>query len=100
MIVCARDPERHQVLLGGLGALGVGTMWTDDKEDYHNLPGYDEAPTQWSWTWEEEQYFESLRPAGGCIICGVVKSEEQLFLEDEARVAFRAAVLDTEEFEE
>ena len=42
----ARDPAGH-VLLGGLGAMGVGTMWMSEQEEYHRtLPGYSEAPIQ------------------------------------------------------
>ena len=32
--VLAHDPERDLVLIGGLGALGVGTMWVARTDDH------------------------------------------------------------------
>lgn len=44
--IIARD--RHQpprILLGGLGSLGIGSMWFDDDGTrYAGLPGYESAP--------------------------------------------------------
>lgn len=37
------NPSANQVLLGGLGALGVGTMWVDEQPYHSEYPGYDEA---------------------------------------------------------
>jgi hypothetical protein len=34
-----------RVCLGGLGAMGVGTMWVDGETNYREFPGYDDAPT-------------------------------------------------------
>lgn len=42
--VVARDRERGRVLLGGLGAMGVGEMWFVDADRYVNYVGYDDAP--------------------------------------------------------
>lgn len=40
----ARDPKRGVILLGGLGGMGVGSMWfKEDTEDYKKYPGYAEA---------------------------------------------------------
>lgn len=41
--VVARRPSTGEVLLGGLGALGVGRMWMTDSDDYQRYPGYAEA---------------------------------------------------------
>ena len=41
--IIAKDPELGKVLVGGLGALGVGEMWLDDKE-YKEHPDYADAP--------------------------------------------------------
>jgi hypothetical protein len=38
----ARGPDRVQ--LGGLGGLGVGSMWVDEEPRHREYPGYDEAP--------------------------------------------------------
>jgi len=40
----AKDTESDQVLLGGLGSFGVGTMWFPMSERHKKLPGFDTAP--------------------------------------------------------
>lgn len=42
--VVARDPAKGLILIGGLGGLGVGQMWSSESERHKALPGYDEAP--------------------------------------------------------
>jgi hypothetical protein len=42
--VAARDRARGQVLVGGLGAMGVGRMWVDERPEHARLPGYADAP--------------------------------------------------------
>lgn len=42
--VLARDPEKKQVQLGGLGAFGVGRMWFLDDPSMSLKLGYDDAP--------------------------------------------------------
>jgi hypothetical protein len=42
--VVARDRKDGWVLLGGLGGLGVGEMWSKEVEDHKNYPGYEDAP--------------------------------------------------------
>lgn len=42
--VIARTRGNNRVLLGGLGALGVGEMWVDFEERHTGYPGWDEAP--------------------------------------------------------
>ena len=42
--VLARDPVNHCILLGGLGAMGVGQMWVDEEPGHKAYPGYNEAP--------------------------------------------------------
>lgn len=41
------DHNGKQVLLGGLGALGVGKMWSnyESLDEYKNHPGFEGAPT-------------------------------------------------------
>jgi hypothetical protein len=41
--VIARDPEKGMILLGGLGAMGCGSMWTRESEFHKELDGYTEA---------------------------------------------------------
>jgi hypothetical protein len=40
----ARDRKDGWVLLGGLGGIGVGQMWSKEAEDHKNYPGYEDAP--------------------------------------------------------
>jgi hypothetical protein len=42
----ARDRKDGWVLLGGLGGMGVGQMWTKETEDHKKYPGYEDAPEQ------------------------------------------------------
>jgi hypothetical protein len=42
--VVARDRKQKMVLLGGLGACGVGEMWFEDNGDYAQDPEYEAAP--------------------------------------------------------
>jgi hypothetical protein len=42
--VVARDPKAGRILIGGLGGLGVGQMWVDEKDDDRTREGYDDAP--------------------------------------------------------
>lgn len=42
--IVARDRARKKVLLGGLGCMGCGQMWFDDKERYAADPTYADAP--------------------------------------------------------
>lgn len=42
--VAGRSPDGSRVLLGGLGALGVGEMWFDWEPKYADYPGWDTAP--------------------------------------------------------
>ena len=41
--VIARRPSSGEILLGGLGGLGVGQMWFAEGADHVNYPGYAEA---------------------------------------------------------
>ena len=41
--VVARDRKLGRILLGGLGALGVGEMWFDEEPKHTTYPGYAEA---------------------------------------------------------
>ena len=44
LIVLARNSRTKQILLGGLGGLGVGQMWFNEAdEDYSDYPGYADA---------------------------------------------------------
>jgi hypothetical protein len=42
--IVKKDSPHNKVLLGGLGGMGVGQMWTDMLERYKSYPGFDEAP--------------------------------------------------------
>ena len=43
--VIARDRTNKRILLGGLGSLGIGSMWFDDDGTrYAGLLGYESAP--------------------------------------------------------
>src|SRR5271154_1836715 len=42
--VVARDRTDGWVLLGGLGGMGVGEMWSKETERDQDRPGYAEAP--------------------------------------------------------
>lgn len=44
--VLAKDSKRKRVLLGGLGCMGCGQMWFDDKDKYKEDPTYKDAPEQ------------------------------------------------------
>jgi hypothetical protein len=45
--VVAKDSKTKRVLLGGLGAMGVGQMWFSNASgSYNDRPGYAEAPEQ------------------------------------------------------
>lgn len=44
--VLARDPANGRILLGGLGAFGVGQMWFDELERHRQYSGYEHAPTR------------------------------------------------------
>lgn len=44
--IVARDRKNRRCLLGGLGGLGVGQMWAEDKPYMTTLPGYEDAPEQ------------------------------------------------------
>lgn len=41
--VIARDRAKHRILIGGLGALGVGQMWFDEEARHATYAGYAEA---------------------------------------------------------
>jgi hypothetical protein len=47
--IAARDRARNRVLLGGLGAMGVGQMWVEERDSHREYPGYDDAPEEDSW---------------------------------------------------
>ncbi len=42
--VVARDRHLGRMLLGGLGAMGVGQMWFDDDGSHKDDPTYADAP--------------------------------------------------------
>lgn len=44
--VVARDPDAGMVLLGGLGAQGVGQMWFKEEPKHREREGYDAAPIE------------------------------------------------------
>lgn len=44
VFVVARDRGEPAVLLGGLGALGVGQMWERESPRHKDYPGYEDAP--------------------------------------------------------
>lgn len=41
--IVARCPSANRVLLGGLGAFGVGQMWSDEEEHHKTYRGYADA---------------------------------------------------------
>lgn len=41
--VVRRDDANNRVELGGLGGLGIGTMWVESRERYKSYPGWDDA---------------------------------------------------------
>jgi hypothetical protein len=41
--VIARRPASGEILLGGLGGMGIGEMWLAESADDEALPGYAEA---------------------------------------------------------
>lgn len=41
--VVARQPSTGRILLGGLGAMGVGQMWFSEEPEHADYPGYAEA---------------------------------------------------------
>ena len=41
--VIARDKKNKKILLGGLGILGVGQMWVDEKLHHKKYRGYKKA---------------------------------------------------------
>lgn len=41
--VVARNPAEGTILLGGLGAVGVGQMWFTEDEAHKDYPGYADA---------------------------------------------------------
>lgn len=47
--VVARDRTRGRVMLGGLGGMGVGQMWSVASDRHESLPGWDDAPDRDSW---------------------------------------------------
>lgn len=38
--VAGRDKANHRVLLGGLGGMGLGQMWVDERPEHAELPGW------------------------------------------------------------
>lgn len=40
----AKDTESNQILVGGLGCMGVGVMWFPMSERRKQLPNFDVAP--------------------------------------------------------
>lgn len=45
IFLVARDRAKKKVLLGGLGAMGVGQMWVDENPDkYPAFENWDTAP--------------------------------------------------------
>ena len=44
--VVAKDTANRRVLIGGLGAIGVGEMWFDMTEEVIGRTGFEEAPEQ------------------------------------------------------
>ena len=43
--ILARDVDGGRVLLGGLGSMGMGRMWVDERPEHRDYPGYSEAAT-------------------------------------------------------
>lgn len=44
MVVLGKDTTKKRVLLGGLGALGVGLAWNDEEPYHKDVVGYVGAP--------------------------------------------------------
>jgi len=44
--VIAKCTSKKKVLLGGLGGMGMGSMWFDTASHHHQYPGWDKAPEQ------------------------------------------------------
>lgn len=42
--IVAKDTKNRRLLIGGLGCLGVGEMWSEAWDEDKNKPGFDEAP--------------------------------------------------------
>lgn len=40
----SKDTKNKQILLGGLGGMGIGWMWFPLSPSHKDTPGYDEAP--------------------------------------------------------
>lgn len=52
IFVAGKDPKRHRVLLGGLGCLGVGQMWSGEeclRGNRKRQRQYKKAPIMNSW---------------------------------------------------
>lgn len=62
--VVARDHVRNKVLIGGLGAMGVGRMWFPERSEHAQLPGYSDAPEADS-TREIDPADEAIRERDG-----------------------------------
>lgn len=43
-VIVARDSARDCVLVGGMGALGVGRMWVEREARHNSYPGISTAP--------------------------------------------------------
>jgi hypothetical protein len=41
--IVARCPSKNQILIGRLGAMGVGEMWFEETERHRDYSGYDTA---------------------------------------------------------
>lgn len=41
--VIARRPSTGEILIGGLGSMGVGEMWFTESADHRSRPGYADA---------------------------------------------------------
>ncbi len=46
IVVLGRDRTKKRVLFGGLGAMGVGQMWSNEGEEERcsGRPGFEDAP--------------------------------------------------------
>lgn len=43
--IVARDRAKGNILVGGLGVMGVGQMWSPEDSEHHaSYPGYEDAP--------------------------------------------------------
>jgi hypothetical protein len=51
--IVARDPDRRMVLVGGLGGIGVGEMWVEEKEHHRSDLTYADAPIRRAVTMSE-----------------------------------------------